>query len=186
MLSGYIKSIRRLSAAPAELYFTATGEGRRYSLEEGSRTQRGSVVPEKRRSVPGVQPTHRRGPASRRATRCGQRTGTHHQIIASACSIDHARQVRSIYEECGYRGRCHLQQPRPRRTRTGPPPTSRPPDRLHRSGPDVGRRVRPPRIERGRDLPALPVACSPTSSSSDASCGSFIRTEPGPPRQPGA
>ena len=32
-----------------------------------------------------------------------QRTGTHHQIIASACSIDHARQVSSLYEECGYR-----------------------------------------------------------------------------------
>ena len=30
-------------------------------------------------------------------------TGIAHQIIASACSVDHARQVRAIYEECGYR-----------------------------------------------------------------------------------
>jgi len=30
-------------------------------------------------------------------------TGIQHQIIAAACSIDHARQVRAIYQECGYR-----------------------------------------------------------------------------------
>jgi DNA repair protein RadD len=29
-------------------------------------------------------------------------TGIKHQIIAAACSIDHARQVRALYEECGY------------------------------------------------------------------------------------
>ena len=30
-------------------------------------------------------------------------TGIQHQIIAAACSIDHARQVSALYEECGYR-----------------------------------------------------------------------------------
>ena len=30
-------------------------------------------------------------------------TGIQHQVIAAACSVDHARQVRAIYEECGYR-----------------------------------------------------------------------------------
>lgn len=30
-------------------------------------------------------------------------TGIQHQIIAAACSVDHARQVASIYTECGYR-----------------------------------------------------------------------------------
>ena len=29
--------------------------------------------------------------------------GIQHQIIAAACSIDHARQIRALYEQCGYR-----------------------------------------------------------------------------------
>lgn len=28
-------------------------------------------------------------------------TGLKHQVIAAACSVDHARQVRALYEECG-------------------------------------------------------------------------------------
>jgi superfamily II DNA or RNA helicase len=33
------------------------------------------------------------------------RSGFHHQIIAVACSVDHARQVRSLYEERGLKAR---------------------------------------------------------------------------------
>ena len=101
MLSGYIKPIRRLSAAPAELYFTATGEGRRYSLEEVLKLSEEAWF---RKSV-ALSPECNRHIVETSIAACNQmrqRTGTHHQIIASACSIDHARQVRSIYEECGY------------------------------------------------------------------------------------
>jgi len=52
-------------------------------------------------------------------------TGIQHQIIAAACSVDHARQVREIYEECGYRPpRSTATCPRPRRR-----PSSTSPDR---------------------------------------------------------
>lgn len=30
-------------------------------------------------------------------------TGIRHQIIAAACSVDHARQIAALYTECGYR-----------------------------------------------------------------------------------
>jgi superfamily II DNA or RNA helicase len=30
-------------------------------------------------------------------------TGIQHQIIAAACSVDHARQIRALYIGCGYR-----------------------------------------------------------------------------------
>ena len=102
MLSGYIKSIRRLSAALAELYFTATGEGRRYLLEEVLELSEDAWF---RQSV-ALSPECNRHIVETSVAACNQmrqRTGTHHQIIASVCSIDHARQVRSIYEECGYR-----------------------------------------------------------------------------------
>jgi DNA repair protein RadD len=33
----------------------------------------------------------------------GPQTGIQHQIIAAACSVDHARQIASIYRECNYR-----------------------------------------------------------------------------------
>ncbi|MCP5069703.1 MAG: DEAD/DEAH box helicase family protein [bacterium] len=101
MLSGYIKPIRRRSAAPSELYFTATGD-RRYTLEEVLELSEEAWF---RRSV-ALSPECNRHIVEASIAECNlmrQRTGTHHQIIASACSIDHARQVRSIYEECGYR-----------------------------------------------------------------------------------
>src|SRR5439155_15610367 len=40
-------------------------------------------------------------------------TGLQHQLIAVACSMDHARQIRSLYEERGLRVReIHSAQPR--------------------------------------------------------------------------
>lgn len=101
MLSGYIKPIRRRSAAPSELYFTATG-ARRYSLQEVLELSEEAWF---RQSV-ALSPECNRHIVEASIAECNlmrQRTGTHHQIIASACSIDHARQVRSIYKECGYR-----------------------------------------------------------------------------------
>jgi type I site-specific restriction endonuclease len=41
----------------------------------------------------------------RRMNALREATGTQHQIIAAACSIDHAKQVRAIYEQCGVRAR---------------------------------------------------------------------------------
>ena len=98
MLMGYIKQIRSHSAAPSELYFTVTGEDRRYTFDEVLALSEEAWF---RKSV-ALSPECNRHIVEASIAECNQmqqRTGTHHQIIASACSIDHARQVRSIYQE---------------------------------------------------------------------------------------
>ena len=102
MLRGYIKNIRSRSAEPSELYFTVQGEERRYSLDEVLEMREEAWF---RRSV-ALSPECNRHIVEASIAECNllrERTGTHHQVIASACSIDHARQVRALYEECGYR-----------------------------------------------------------------------------------
>ena len=102
MSAGYAKPIRCLSAAPEEIYFTATGQDRRYSLEEVLELSEEAWA----RDSVALSPECNRHIVDASIAACNQmrqRTGTHHQVIASACSIDHARQIRSIYEERGYR-----------------------------------------------------------------------------------
>lgn len=102
MLRGYIKHIRSKSAAPEELYFSVQEEEHRYTLDEVLEMREEAWF---RRGV-ALSPECNRHIVEASIAECNQlrqRTGTHHQIIASACSIDHARQVRSLYEECGYR-----------------------------------------------------------------------------------
>ena len=102
MLNGYIKDIRSVSAAPSELYFTAGDEECQYSLAEVLEMREEAWF---RRGV-ALSPECNRHIVEASIAECArlrERTGTHHQVIASACSIDHARQVRSLYEECGYR-----------------------------------------------------------------------------------
>lgn len=102
MLKGYIKEIRSRSAQPSELYFTVAGEDRQYSLDQVLALSEEAWF---RKSV-ALSPECNRHIVEASIAECNrmrERTGTHHQIIASACSIDHARQVRSIYRECGYR-----------------------------------------------------------------------------------
>ncbi|MCY4086141.1 MAG: DEAD/DEAH box helicase family protein [Actinomycetia bacterium] len=102
MLKGYIKDIRSVSAAPSELYFTVGGKERRYSLAEVLEMREEAWFS---RGV-ALSPACNRHIVEASIAECArlrERTGTHHQVIASACSIDHARQVCSLYEECGYR-----------------------------------------------------------------------------------
>ena len=97
---GYIKRIKAWYAAPSELVFTAKGETKTYNLEE--------VLKMKEKDW------FSRGIALSDA--CNQtivnnslekleelrKTGTHHQLIAVACSVDHARKIRSMYEARGF------------------------------------------------------------------------------------
>src|SRR3984957_8755950 len=39
----------------------------------------------------------------RRCLMMREQSGFHHQIIAAACSVDHSRQVRALYEKFGFR-----------------------------------------------------------------------------------
>lgn len=103
MVRGYIKQITAVNVAPQEISFTYHGDSRRHTLEEVLQLRdeewfsRGvALAPECNRSIVDCSIqwlTHLR------------ETGTFHQMIAVACSVDHARQVRSLYEERGLRAR---------------------------------------------------------------------------------
>lgn len=102
MVNGFIKQIHSRNVAPSELYFTYADDTRKHTLEEVLELReeqwfrRGvALSPECNQHI--VEASIQRCDSLRAAT------GIPHQIIAAACSIDHARQVRSIYEECGYR-----------------------------------------------------------------------------------
>ena len=99
--NGYIKNIKAWYVAPSELTFTAKGETKTYSLDE--------VLTMKEKDW------FSRGIALSEI--CNQsivdnslekleelrQTGTHHQLIAVACSVDHARSIRSLYAARGFK-----------------------------------------------------------------------------------
>lgn len=104
MLKGYIKQLHALNVAPQEIWFTYRGDEQRHSLEEVLKLReeawfrRGvALAPECNRHI--VEASIRRCLMLREAT------GTRHQIIAAACSIDHARQIRALYEQRGFNAR---------------------------------------------------------------------------------
>jgi excisionase family DNA binding protein len=102
MVNGFIKNIQSRSIAPEELYFTYRDDVRRHTLEEVLLLREEQWF----RHGVALSPECNRHIVEASIQRCeGMRaqTGIQHQIIAAACSIDHARQVRALYEECGYR-----------------------------------------------------------------------------------
>lgn len=104
MLQGYIKQIHSISVAPAEIYFTYQGDERHHTLEEVMELREEAWF---RKGV-ALAPECNRHIAEASVVRClnlRNRTGFKHQIIAVACSVDHARQVRAIYGELGLEAR---------------------------------------------------------------------------------
>jgi len=95
-LKGYIKRVKSWYAAPSELVFTAKGETKTYTLEEVLKMKE--------------QDWFSRGIAL--SNPCNQtivdnslekleklrETGTYHQLIAVACSVNHAKTICSMYE----------------------------------------------------------------------------------------
>jgi superfamily II DNA or RNA helicase len=103
MVRGYIKQITAVNVAPQEISFTYHGDSRRHTLEEVLQLRdeewfsRGvALAPECNRSIVD---------ASIQWLQHLRETGTFHQLIAVACSVDHARQVRSLYSERGLQAR---------------------------------------------------------------------------------
>jgi DNA repair protein RadD len=104
MMKGYIKQIHSINLAPAEIYFTYRGDDHHHTLEEVLALREEHWF---RRGV-ALAPECNRHIAEASIVRCRsmrERTGVKHQIIAVACSVDHARQVRAIYQECGLKAR---------------------------------------------------------------------------------
>jgi superfamily II DNA or RNA helicase len=100
MVYGYIKKIHSRNVAPQELSFTYTDDVRSHTLEEVMELReeawfrRGvALSPECNRHIVEASLKYLR--------EMRERSGFRHQIIAVACSVDHARQIRSLYEERG-------------------------------------------------------------------------------------
>lgn len=100
MLNGYIKHIVSASAHPAEIRFTARGETDSYTLEQILELKEEAWF---RRGVALSDDCNRHiaEKAVEKLQVLRSATGYSHQIAASAMSIDHADQVRAIFQEMG-------------------------------------------------------------------------------------
>ena len=100
MLNGYIKHVVSASAHPAEITFTVRGEDETYTLEqildlkEEAWFRRGVALSDECNR-------HIAEKAVEKLQHLRAATGFPHQIAASAMSIDHADQVRAIFQEMG-------------------------------------------------------------------------------------
>lgn len=99
-IKGYIKRVKASYVTPEKLTFTAKNETHTYSLEEVLEMKeeewfsKGIAMSEVcNKSI--VENSLEKLEELRLS-------GTKHQIIAVACSIDHAKQIRSLYKERGY------------------------------------------------------------------------------------
>ena len=99
-IKGYVKKLKASYAAPSELTFTLKDEERTFTIEEVLEMKeeewfsRGVALSEPC-NVSIVDNSLEKLEQLRQ-------TGTKHQLIAVACSINHARQIRSLYQERGY------------------------------------------------------------------------------------
>lgn len=102
MLVGYIKQIHSINVAPSEIFFTYKGDQHRHTLSEVMMLREEAWF---RRGV-ALAPECNRGIVDASIQRMHElrtQTGQKQQIIAAACSIDHARQIRRLYEQRGLR-----------------------------------------------------------------------------------
>ena len=99
-IKGYVKKLKASYTAPSELTFTMQGEERTFALEEVLEMKEKEWFS---RGVALSQPCNVSiVDNSLEKLEQLRQTGTKHQLIAVACSINHARQIRSLYQERGY------------------------------------------------------------------------------------
>ena len=99
-IKGYVKKLKASYAAPTELTFTMRGEVRTFTIEEVLKMKEDEWFSR------GVALSHpcNISIVDNSLEKLDQlrQSGTKHQLIAVACSINHARQIRSLYQERGY------------------------------------------------------------------------------------
>jgi excisionase family DNA binding protein len=98
MVKGYIKQIHSRNVAPSEISFTYRDDERRHTLEEVMKLRENAWF---RRGV-ALAPEcnkHIVEASIKYLLELRNRTGFRHQLIAVACSVDHARQIRGLYEQ---------------------------------------------------------------------------------------
>lgn len=101
MRRGYISHIQASNVAPSELVFSYHGDERTHTLEEVLRLKDKDWFS---RGVALAEPCNISiVDASIEWLKHLRETGNiHHQIVAVACSVDHARSIRRLYEERGW------------------------------------------------------------------------------------
>lgn len=100
-LKGYIKRLKASYVAPAEIELGFTDErGRKYTLEEVCKLKEEDWFSKGVALAP-LCNEHIVDASLEKFEELRQ-TGTQHQLIAVACSINHARDIRSLYSERGY------------------------------------------------------------------------------------
>jgi len=100
MIKGYIKKLQATYVAPKELYFTYEGEEKHHTLDEVLQLKEEEWFS---RGV-ALSPVCNKNivEASLDTLERLRQSGTKHQLIAVACSVNHARAIRSLYAERGY------------------------------------------------------------------------------------
>lgn len=100
-LKGYIKRVTASYVAPTELEFTAKGESKIYSLDDVLRMKEKDWFS---RGIALSDPCNQSIiDNSLEKLELLRETGTHHQLIAVACSVDHARKITAMYEARGFK-----------------------------------------------------------------------------------
>lgn len=100
-IKGYVKRLKATYVAPSALTFTEKDGAKTYTLEEVMKMKekdwfsRGVALSE----VCNANIVN----ASLEKLEKLRETGTRHQLIAVACTVRHAKQIRALYEERGYR-----------------------------------------------------------------------------------
>jgi DNA repair protein RadD len=97
IVDGYIKDIASRSLEPQEIYFTFKGEDRRINLEEVLRLRENEWF--SRGVALSRECNQSIVDASIQALNDLKVSKTFHQIIAVACSVDHAKSIRALYAE---------------------------------------------------------------------------------------
>jgi DNA repair protein RadD len=100
MIKGYIKRLQAIYVSPSELYFTYKGDAKHYTLSDVLELKEEEWFS---RGV-ALSPICNQHIVEASLSKLDElrRSGTSHQLIAVACSVDHAKQIRSLYAERGY------------------------------------------------------------------------------------
>lgn len=100
MLRGYIKQLQAVYVAPDEIYFTYRGDTHHHTLDEVLHLKEEAWFSRGVAASPECN-SHIVDASLERLEHLRQ-SGTRHQLIAVAMSVDHARDIRSLYAERGY------------------------------------------------------------------------------------
>jgi DNA repair protein RadD len=100
MIKGYIKKLQAIYVAPEELYFTWDGDDHYHTLEEVMQLKEETWFSRGIAMSPECN-SHIVDASLDKLEKLRQ-SGTNHQLIAVAMSVNHAKAIRSLYSERGY------------------------------------------------------------------------------------